>query len=219
MTTSTAPRPFGLLSGASYAVLFLASMFVPGLLAASPEAPIPYSTDAEVERYLAAGGVPGVLTPFFHVLAAISLLVFVPLFTAAVRRHGENPWTGVIQGAGTVGAAFLLLSAGAQWVLSRPSTVADLRVFRMVMDLGFITGGPAHVATLGIFVGVGSFLALRTRILPGWLGWLGVAIGALSVLSVFSWLFFGGTFFVPLGRFIGFIWFVAVALRLGLRRT
>lgn len=50
----------------------------------------------------------------------------------------------------------------------------------------FLSGGPAHVASLASFVGAGSIAALRTKALPGWISWVGIAAATISLLCLVS---------------------------------
>jgi hypothetical protein len=50
--------------------------------------------------------------------------------------------------------------------------------------------------------------------LPAWLTWSGMVIGAAGVLSMSSLVAAGGSVFIPIGRFLGFAWFVALSVSL-----
>lgn len=196
-TAAAIPHPWnGVLPGLFYVLFFVASLALPGILGQNSGAPVvtPYSTDAEVARYLATTNhhlVP--VAAFCQAMSALSPLAFVPFAPAYVRRIGAgDAYTGPIRAFGTVAAVFLLLSSSAQWVLNRPGTGDDLGVYRAVMDLVFITGAAAQVAPTGLLIGVFATADRKSRVLPGWpswlnwlnwLNWLGLAVAALSALS------------------------------------
>jgi hypothetical protein len=109
-------------------------------------------------------------------------------------------------------AAFLLLSALALWLLTRPAADEEPAVIRALHDLAYIAGGPAHIISFAPFVGASSIAALKTRTLPGWLGWLGIAAGALSLLSVTALLWEPAAYVLPLARVLSFAWIFFVSL-------
>lgn len=213
-------------AGLAYVLFFVASLTLPSLLNQYGDAPIftPYSSDALVARYLAEtsrGLVP--VAAFFQAMSALALLVFVPYAAAESRRWvGVGGHAGLVRATGTVAAAFLLFSASIQWVLNRPSTGASLPVYRAVADTVFITGAAPQVAATGLLTGALAVAALKSRALPAWLNWLGLAVATLATLSMLSFLSEPATIFIPLGRYLGMVWFLglaAVLLRRGATRT
>jgi hypothetical protein len=214
--TASAKRQLGALSGLCYVLFFLVSMILPKPLGAA-KLVTPWSSDSDAKTYFADSHTHRVLvaTGFFQALSAIALLVFVGYVAAMVDRlEPGGPLAGVTRVTGTVAAAFLLVTASGEWVLSRSSTLKDLRVARSVQDLVFVTGAGPHIAVLGVFVGVAAAVTLRTRAMPVWLSWFGVVVSILSVLSILSLLAYFGTFFIPAGRFLGFVWFVGMSVLL-----
>lgn len=125
-------------------------------------------------------------------------------------------------GGGLLASGALLLSGLLGWVLVRPATVAEPAVLRALHDLTFLTGGPAHVVSLGVFVGASSIVILGRSHLPRWLGWLGATAASLSLLSAASLLLLPATFLLPLGRLLAAVWIVALGVvvvrRSGFRR-
>ena len=204
-----------------YVLFFVASLVAPGLTGPGAGVPLvtPYSSDAQVAQYLATAGPGGTpVAAFCQAVSALALLAFVPYAARYVRRSAPNgAQAGFVLACGTTAAAFLLLSASAQWVLGRPGTGADLRVYRAVMDLTFTTGAAAQVATTGLLIGAIATAARASRTLPGWLTWLGLAVAVLSVLSVASLLAEPTTVLLPLGRYPGMVWFTGLAVTLLVR--
>jgi hypothetical protein len=85
---------------------------------------------------------------------------------------------------------------------------------RATFDLAFLTGGPAHVLWLAPFIGASSVAALTTPIFPRRVAWLGVAAATVSLLSVASLILEQAQYLLPIGRFGGFIWIIAVSVAL-----
>jgi hypothetical protein len=224
MTRKDPSRPWtGALAGLCYALFFLASLALPGVLGQQGGAALitPYSTDAEVAHYLASAArdvVP--VAAFCQAMSAIALLLFASGISDHLQRiDPRSPQASPARTTGTVAAAFLLLSASAQWVLNRPSVESDLHVYRAVMDLTFITGAAPQVATTGLLIGVVAAAARPTRLLPVWLCRSGLVVAAVSALSLLSLLGKTATVLIPLGRFSGMLWFLGASIILLRRRT
>ncbi|MVU80192.1 hypothetical protein GPX89_23470 [Nocardia sp. ET3-3] len=179
----------------------------------------PYSSDDVVARYLSQtsrGLVP--IGAFLQATSALALLVFAALAANQVRRRlPESGYADLIRAGGIASSTLLLVSASCQWVLNRPSTGADLHTYRAVLDIVFITGAAPTVATGGLLIGGIAAAAMRTQWLPAWLNWLGLVVAAFSVVSMFSLLAEPVTIFIPLGRYLGMVWFLCLAVRLAFR--
>ena len=92
----------------------------------------------------------------------------------------------------------------------------ELNLVGTLRSLNFLTGGVAHVVSLGLFVGATSIAALRAGALPRWILWLGLVAAALSILSLASLIWFPATILLPLGRLLSLIWSISVGFVLAL---
>jgi hypothetical protein len=208
----------GALSGVLYVLLFVASLVVGG--AGAPSGPIatPYSSDEVARKYLftdpAALHRALQLPALLQTLSALALLLFVPQLADFVRRHGTAGRAGTVRAAGTASAVLLLISSAASWLLSMLVPLRDLAVSRTLMDLAFITGAAPAIGTLGVLLWQVSRTAQRTRTLPAWLTWPGLILGTASLLSLLSLAAEPATLLIPVGRYLGFLWFLGVSLTL-----
>lgn len=215
MPSTPFPRRTGALAGLLCVLLFVASLALPGILGQHHGASLvtPYSTDTEVARYLAVSDSSEVpVSAFCQALSALALLLFAPCaadYVHRLDRSGIRP--ALVRTAGTVAGALLLLSACFQWILNRPTIGGSLPTYRAVMDLAFVTGGAAQVATTGLLIGAVAAAARRSRALPGWLNWLGLAVAAASTAAMLSLLLEPASALIPLGRFAGMIWLLGLA--------
>ncbi|MCK7626555.1 hypothetical protein MUU72_26220 [Streptomyces sp. RS10V-4] len=211
------PAP-GALGGVLYALLFVTSIVASGATAPSGPLATPYSSDTVARQYLLAD--PSALhrslqiSALFQMLSALALLAFVPWLTDFVRRYGTTAQAGVVRAMGTASGTLLVLSASAGWILSVLIPTAGLSTARAVMDLSFITGAAPAIGTLGLAMWPVSRTVLASRALPVWVGWAGLFLAAASGLSLLSLLLEPATVFIPVGRYLGFIWFIAVSLLL-----
>ncbi len=77
-------------------------------------------------------------------------------------------------------------------------------------DLVFVTGGVGHVAPLGLLVAGIAVPSLVGRLLPRWLAWLGIGLALIAELSTLSLLTPAAMVALPIARFGGFAWLIAV---------
>lgn len=202
------------LSGVLFVVLFIWGLVLGGILSSDPF-PMPGAPALEIARYYGENRTAVLASGLLQTLSSLSLLVFAAGVSGFVRRTAGQSGTssGMILAGGTLAAAFLLLSALLSWmlVLAAPGNLVLVATLR---NLNFITGGAAHVASLGVFVGVASVSSFRKNLLPRWVSWLGIAAATLSLLSLASLTWFPATYLIPLGRLLSFIWVVAVSILL-----
>lgn len=215
--TSAQRRDFGALSGVLYVLFFVVSLVAAGALGPAG-AVTPYSSDADVQAYRMKD--PATLEHLFRMLgllqglSALALLVFVPYLTGFVRRFGSEARAGAVRALATVAGALLLLSASTSWISAQIGSKAELSTFRAVSDLSFITGAGPAMASLGMAVFLVAATGRVSRALPPWVSWSGMVIGVAGVLSMSSMIAEGGSVFIPVARFLGFIWFIALSVLL-----
>lgn len=201
------------LSGLLFVAYFIAGLVLGGVLATSPF-PMPDAPTAQTAGYyrdnvtaLAVGGV-------FQGLSAIALLVFVRCVAAfAGRVTGEkDALSRPVLGFGVLAAGFLLVSAVFSGTLVLVAGGGDLSLVDALRDLNFLSGGVAHVVSLGLFVGAASVATSGTKAVPRWVLRLGAVAAVLSILSLVSLVWFPATFLIPLGRLLSFVWCVGVGI-------
>jgi hypothetical protein len=204
------PGPPLLTLGIVFVVLFLAGL-IGSTLAAGTTFPSPFDSQSRILDYFTQHQTATLLTAFFQFAAAVPLILFAATIYARLRHFGVAVAGSVIALTGGLGAAiFLMLSGIVTWVLSRPEILGDPALVRAVQDLSFLTGGPAHVVFFGLFMAGVSVIALFTRMLPRWVAVLGVVLAVIAELSTLSLLVPALAVLLPLARFPGFVWLLAV---------
>jgi hypothetical protein len=159
---------------------------------------------------------------FVFALAALALLIFVAygseLFadTPLARRSGLQ---GLALGAGTLAAGFWLLAALLLWALSQPEATEASGLLRTLHNLVYVSGGPAHVLTLGVFLGAITAAQWNSSQLPRWITWAGAAAALFSVVSVLALLWEPASLLLPLGRGLSMLWIFLVSVALLLARS
>jgi hypothetical protein len=199
--------------GIVFVVLFLAGLVISTSLAGGTTYPSPYSAPELVEQYFAANGTAVAIAGFFLLGSAFPLLVFTATATHRLRATGASvPGTYIALVGGVLSAGFLMLSGLFQWALSRP-VVAHGPV-HLAHALSFGLGGPAYAAAFGLLAAGLSVPALIMRRGPRWVGWLGLAIAAAGMLSTLTLVVPAFAYLIPLTRFPGFVWLIAMAATL-----
>lgn len=175
------------LSGILYAVIYVIGVV---LLVFDG---IDEDSDDEIVSFFAdTGNRTGHLIGFLLLaVGVVFFLLFVSTLASRLREVEAEPriLSALAFGAGAASAA-LLLGAGA--VLSAPATAADdLSAFvvdpnsvRLTLFVGYLLlAGGAFTAS--VLMAATSVLALRTSVLPTWLGWLGLVAVILAIVEVF----------------------------------
>jgi hypothetical protein len=205
---STPPRQAGpplVLPALSFALLFLAG----SIFGTSP--PLPTASAAEVLAYYREQQQALTVPAFFQFAAAIPLAVFAATAFSRLRRLGADvPGAAIGLVGGVLAAASLALCGLLGWVGSRAALLDDAAVVYVVRDLTFMTGGVGHVAPLGLLFAGLAVPGLLGRLLPRWLAWLGIVLAVIAGLSTLSLLTPTAMVALPLARFLGFAWLIAV---------
>lgn len=174
-------------AGIVYAVLSVVGM----LLLILEE--IDSSTDEEILSYYgdSANRTAEIVGFVLVLVAALSFLVFLSSLSGQLRDAAPeaNTLTTLGFGAG-VAAAGLLAGGGA--LLSATSNAVEIsnrfdvdpNLARFAVSTGFVFV-VASVLFNCVFVATTSILALRTTVLPTWLGWVGLAAIVLAIVEAF----------------------------------
>lgn len=198
-----------------YAVLFNAGLFPVTMFGGMPYWPGPWES-------------PAVITAFFQtqttrVLACILLqtgaMVCLGLFTAVVVSRLQ--FLGIRAAGVTIAlfGGFLCVfdsTAGAftTWTLIRPAVAAHPPILVTLNYLSYAFGGPGFSIPMGLLMAGVSISAGLSKLIPRWIMILGLFLAACGELSVFHLILPQLLFLIPLVRFPGFIWIIAVAFAL-----
>jgi hypothetical protein len=171
---------------------------------------------------------PAVITTFFQtqttrVLACLLLqtgaVVCLGLFTAVIVSRLQ--FLG-IRAAGVTIAMFggflcvfdSMAASFTTWTLIRPAVAANPPILVTLNYLSYAFGGPGFSIPMGLLMAGVSISAGLTKLLPKWIMILGLFLAACGELSVFHLISPQLLFLIPLVRFPGFIWIIAVAFAL-----
>jgi hypothetical protein len=176
---------------------------------------VPHDTVAEAVAYVGNFGGSIRLGSFCELSSAVLLGLFVAVTVSRLRFLGVRAAGEVIALCGGVGATvMLMLSALSGWLVTRPGIAEADGGVSLLQALSFAGGGPGFVVPLGLFVAGVSITAGLHRLIPRWLMWLGILLAVACELASLTLVFWNAAFFIPVGRFVGAIWMIAVAVTL-----
>jgi hypothetical protein len=183
--------------------------------ALSVRIPLPSASAASLLAYVRSHHTFMQVSGCLEFAAAIPLAIWAATGYRRLRTLGVNA-PGAVIGltGGLLAAASLALSGLIGWTVSQVSGTVEAGLARALADLSFATGAAGFVAPLGLLVAGMAVPALILRLLPGWLAWTGLAVAAIAELSTFTLLTSALDATLPIGRFGGLLWLVAVSVLL-----
>lgn len=127
----------------------------------------------------------GLAAAYLLGLGATALLFFLGALCRLLRRDDQLDAAASVAFAGGIGLALMVLLGGALVAVLafRPDTTAP--VARALYDANGLVVSFAAFPTAAL-VSASSVVALRTRVLPGWLGGAGLGVAALQLVGAAS---------------------------------
>ena len=198
-----------------YTVLFLAGLFPSRCMAACPTGLARGSRLPSSQR--SSRRKPRACSPASSCRPGANICL--GLFTAVVVSRLQ--FLG-IRAAGVTIALFggflcvfnSIAAAFAIWTLIRPAVAANPPILVALNYLSYAFGGPGFSIPMGLLMAGVSISAGLTKLIPKWVMILGLFLAACGELSVFHLISPQLLFLIPLVRFPGFIWIIAVGVTL-----
>lgn len=198
-----------------YTALFLASLLVTAILTKGGHIPSPFQNQEAAQSFFSQHANAVAIGAFLQFGAAIPLGIFTATAVSRLQFLGMNVAGVFISLFGGFAASFFAaLSGGLQWVLAQSGVALSASATRVLHLAIFVTGGPAFVLPFGLLIAGISVISAVTRFLPRWLTWFGLIVAAASVLSSLSLVLTPFFYFLPIGRFLGFVWIIAAGFLL-----
>jgi hypothetical protein len=178
--------------------------------------PRPDDPAAEVLTYVQEHASTLRISAFFMLAAAVPLAVWSATAYQRVRALGATaPGAAIALAGGVLASGFAALSGVLGWAASRADESAPAAA--LLRDLSFVTGGPAFTAFFGLLLaGISVPMLLLGIARPlAVFGLICAVAGELAILNLLT-LDLAPT--LPIARFGGLIWLIAVSLLLPARR-
>ena len=198
-----------------YVVLFNAGLYPVTAMAGTPYWPGPWESPDVIVAYFQTHAGPVLACVFLQFGATICFGLFCAAVVSRLRFLGvrsAGPWIALFGGFLTV---FNGVAAGlAAWTMIHPGVVQSPSVLLALYYFSYALGGPGFSVPMGLFIAGVSIPSAFMKLLPKWVIVLGMCLAAAGELSWLHLLIPKTLFLIPLVRFPGFIWLIAVGLAL-----
>jgi hypothetical protein len=144
--------------------------------------------------------------------AAAPLAVWTATAYRRLRTLGVTaPGAVIALIGGVLASGSLALSGLVSWTTARSAAAADAGLVRALTDLGFATGAAGFVVPFALLVAGIAVPALLLGLTPRPLAWTGFVVAGVGMLSTFTLATSALDPTLPIGRFVGLAWIVAVS--------
>jgi hypothetical protein len=175
----------------------------------------PFAPAEQLRSFVAQNPTAVRVSNFFLFGSAVPLGIFAVTVVSRLRfLRVRAAGTNIALFGGLTAAIALFLSGMAGWILSVPEVAASAPTVKAVVFLNFLAGGVLYAVGFGLLAAGVSVTCYFMRLVPRWLAALGMVVAIAGELSSLSLIAYPANFFIPITRFVGYIWmiFAAVAL-------
>ncbi|GDY28838.1 DUF4386 domain-containing protein [Gandjariella thermophila] len=215
-TTTSAPIGARAQGGPPLWVLALAyvALMVAGV-AVSAGVPLPSAPAEAVLTYQRGHAGALRLAAFLQFGSAMPLAIWAATSYRRLRVLGVTaPGTAIGFAGGLLAAGSLALGGLVGWTRAETADVADPALAKLLAQLSFAAGGVGYAVPFALLVAGVSVPALILPLLPRALGWAGMALAVVGVLATGALLTPALDPALPVTRFGGALWLLAVGFLL-----
>jgi hypothetical protein len=152
--------------------------------------------------------------------SAVPFGIFAVTVVSRLRYLGiRAAGTNIALLGGLIATIALIVSGLSGWILSLPDVVASAPVAKAINFVSFLFGGAAYAVGFGLLAAGVSVTSFFARTLPRWLVVLGMLVAIAGELSWLSLVAYPANFFIPVTRYVGFVWMLLAAIKLTRSRT
>ena len=196
-------------------LLFAAGLVAGSVLRHGAHFATPFAPAEELRTFLAVSPAAVRVSNFFLFGSAIPFGIFAVTVVSRLRFLGVRAaGTNIALLGGLTATTALILSGSVGWILSVPDVLASAPVVKAISFLNFLLGGAVFAVGFGLLAAGVSVTCYFMRLLPRWLVALGMLLALAGEASSLSLVAFPANFFIPITRYVGFIWMFAVAIAL-----
>ena len=195
-----------IIPGAAFTILTIAG------IAFAADVPRPDAPSNEVLAYARDHASTLRLSGFLALGAAVPLAIWSAAAYRRLRALGITaPGSAIALAGGVIASGFAALSGLIGWAAARTTDSAPLAA--TLRDLTFVTGGPGFVAFFGLLLaGVSVPMLLLRMSRP--VAIAGLILALVAELSTLTLLTLDAAIALPIARFGGIAWLIAVSLLL-----
>ncbi len=196
-------------------LLFAAGLAAAAALRHGPSFVTPFAPAEALRSFFTQSPAAVRVSSFFLFGSAVPLGIFAVTAVSRLRYMDVRAaGTNIALLGGLTATIALLLSGIVGWVLSVPEVSASAPVVKAIDFLNFLLGGVVYAVGFGLLAAGVSVTSYFMRLLPRWLVALGMLVALAGELSSISLIAYPANFFIPITRFVGFIWMLSVAVAL-----
>ena len=198
-----------------FTVLFCAGLLPVTAFGGKPYFPGPWEPLDTIVTFFKLRPSAVLLCAFLQFGSAIPLGIFTASAVSRMRFLGINaagPNIALFGGFAT--SILMMANSMALWTLTYPGITDDHVVTQALYYLSFGLGGPGYSVSLGLLLAGLSVPALFGKLTPKWIAILGLVLAAIGELSWLSMEFPAAVPLIPLTRFPGFVWMIAMGFAL-----
>lgn len=201
--------------GLVFVALFVAALFPVTAFGGMPYFPGPSATVAEMTDFFSRRQSGVLLCAFLQFGSAIPLGIFTATVASQLRFLGVRAaGTQIALFGGILTAANIMITSSILWAMIYPGVAQDPALLQALYRISFGLGGPGFSVPFGILLAGISVTAGFYRLLPKWLVAVGLIIALIGELSWFEILNIKFLPLIPLTRFPGYLWMIAVGFLL-----
>lgn len=209
--------PLGILA-VVFTVLFCAGLYPVTYFGGKPVFPLPWAPAPAIQAFFGQRHAAALLCAFLHFGAAIPLGIFTAAAVSRLKFFGVRAAGADIALFGGFATAILMMGSSAVlWTTTIPGVASDPALAQALHFLNFALGGPGYSVPLGLFMAGISVPLLFRRLTPRWIPVLGLVLAACGELSWLTIEFRAALPLIPITRFAGFAWLIAVGFALPMR--
>jgi hypothetical protein len=195
--------------------LTIASVVVPPLFAAGTFFPSPLGSTDAVSAYLVGHRDAVTATGFLVFAASVPLGIYAATTYARLLRLGVRvPGPNIAFFGGIAATVLLSISGLLTRAIGQPVAGQSPALLHTLDYVIYALGGVGFVGGLGLLVAGIAVPTLVLGLAPRWLAWVGLVLAALSELSFLALVVPPLTLLLPIGRFLGLAWLLAVGFLL-----
>jgi hypothetical protein len=207
------PSPPLWLLAVLYTVLFNAGLFPVTMFGGMPYWPGPWESPAVITHFFQTQQPRVLACILLQMGATICLGLFTAVAVSRLRFLGVRAAGVAIALFGGFLTAFNGIAAGlAIWTALRPVVNADAPLVLALNYFSYALGGPGFSVPMGLLMAGISVSAGLSKLIPRWVMVFGLILAACGELSIFHLISPQLLFLIPLTRFPGFIWIIAVGI-------
>lgn len=207
--------PSLILLALAHILVFAAGLVTAAILRRGTPYVTPFAPAEQVRLFFAQSPPAVRVSSFLLFGSAVPFGIFAVTTVSRLRFMGVRAaGTNIALFGGMAAASALFLSGIAGWILSLPDVLVSAPVVKAIYYVSFLSGGVFYAVGFGLLAAGVSVTCYFMRLLPRWIIVLGLILAATGELSSLSLVAFPANFFIPITRYVGFLWMVFAALAL-----